>query len=347
MRQQRACIASASLEERRLLLEENRLREQREQRKFEEKKLHEQRELEEKKLQQQRELSEQRLAQQAERKTFKLVVMREDGELERFPAIELQRGDWASFQRHTAKGPLFVLSAAGPTKQIINGFDGLVEGHEYMARPDQSLGSRLRTLESSLRNRVCADEEALGEQLFTMLSPCISGLVRVPEARRLYKWREPGQLERFATLVRMAKATSPEERTELMSLKKQFDDADRQQRIVAMEFDAVLLNSQAAVVCEAKSSMTSDQLIDFDSKINRLMVQATKDPVYQVYHGMSVLPVLMANHFLESKEELQSLAREYGILLLTRNGLEYGPRLACNGVSDCDLYRSLLRPKLG
>ena len=76
--------------------------------------------------------------------------------------------------------------------------------------------------------------EALGEQLFTMLSPCISGLARVPEARRLYKWREPGQLERFATLVRMAKATSPEERTELMTLKKQFDEADRQQRIVAM-----------------------------------------------------------------------------------------------------------------
>ena len=42
MRQQRAYIASASVEQRRLLLEENRLREQREQRELEEKKLHEQ-----------------------------------------------------------------------------------------------------------------------------------------------------------------------------------------------------------------------------------------------------------------------------------------------------------------
>ena len=138
-------------------------------------------------------------------------------------------------------------------------------------------------------------------------------------------------------------AGSVEERTELQALHKLFADADKKHRMTAMEFDAVLLNSHTAVVCEAKSSLTNDELTKFDDKINRLMVRATKDAVYRVYQGMSVLPVLLANHFIESEAQLHSTARELGMLLISRNGIEYGPRLASNGVSNCELYCSLLR----
>jgi hypothetical protein len=176
-----------------------------------------------------------------------------------------------------------------------------------------------------------------------MMSPYIDGLAKAPDARRLYRWQDAGQLERFGTLVRLGLDATAAERAELTRLKTLFDDADRVQRITAMEFDAVLLNSHAAVVCEAKSSLTSEQLTKFDDKINRVLVRAAKDVVYRPYQGMSVLPVLLANHFVESEAELHRTARELGILLISRNGIEYGPRLPCNGKSDCDLYRSLLR----
>ena len=104
-----------------------------------------------------------------------------------------------------------------------------------------------------------------------MMSPCIDGLAKAPDARRLYRWQDAGQLERFGTLVRLGLDATAAERAELTRLKTLFDDADRVQRITAMEFDAVLLNSHAAVVCEAKSSLTSEQLTKFDDTINRVL----------------------------------------------------------------------------
>ena len=328
-------------------LEEKKLVETAAQRELEEKKLVEtaaQRELEEKKLATQREHKERRLARHAETKCFQLTVTNADGMRTDLPEMRLRRDEWDSFQKYTTRGPLYVLSDTGQLERIVNGFDGLVEGQAYIARPEQTLGSRLLSeLESSLRNRVSADEEALCEQMLAMMSPCIDGLAKAPDARRLYRWQDAGQLERFGTLVRLGLDATAAERAELTRLKTLFDDADRVQRITAMEFDAVLLNSHAAVVCEAKSSLTSEQLTKFDDKINRVLVRAAKDVVYRVYQGMSVLPVLLANHFVESEAELHRTARELGILLISRNGIEYGPRLPCNGKSNCDLYRSLLR----
>ena len=331
------------LEEAQRELEEKKLATQRE---LEEKKLVEtaaQRELEEKKLATQREHKERRLARHAETKCFQLTVTNADGMRTNLPEMRLRRDEWDSFQKYTTRGPLYVLSDTGQLERVVNGFDGLVEGQAYIARPEQTLSSRLSELESSLRNRVSADEEALCEQMLAMMSPCIDGLAKAPDARRLYRWQDAEQLERFGMLVRLGLDASAAERAELTRLKTLFDDADRVQRITAMEFDAVLLNSHAAVVCEAKSSLTSEQLTKFDDKINRVLVRAAKDAVYRVYQGMSVLPVLLANHFVESEAELHRTARELGILLISRNGIEYGPRLPCNGKSDCDLYRSLLR----
>ena len=331
------------LEEAQRELEEKKLATQRE---LEEKKLVEtaaQRELEEKKLATQREHKEGRLARHAETKCFQLTVTNADGMRTNLPEMRLRRDEWDSFQKYTTRGPLYVLSDTGQLERVVNGFDGLVEGQAYIARPEQTLSSRLSELESSLRNRVSADEEALCEQMLAMMSPCIDGLAKAPDARRLYRWQDAEQLERFGMLVRLGLDASAAERAELTRLKTLFDDADRVQRITAMEFDAVLLNSHAAVVCEAKSSLTSEQLTKFDDKINRVLVRAAKDAVYRVYQGMSVLPVLLANHFVESEAELHRTARELGILLISRNGIEYGPRLPCNGKSDCDLYRSLLR----
>ena len=324
-------------------LEEKKLATQRE---LEEKKLVEtaaQRELEEKKLATQREREERRLARHAETKCFQLTVTSADGMRTDVPEMRLRRDEWDSFQKYTTRGPLYVMSNTGQLERVVNGFDGLVEGQAYIARPEQTLSSRLSELESSLRNRVSADEEALCEQMLAMMSPCIDGLAKAPDARRLYRWQDAKQLERFGMLVRLGLNASAAERAELTMLKTLFDDADRVQRITAMEFDAVLLNSHAAVVCEAKSSLTSEQLTKFDDKINRVLVRAAKDMVYRVYQGMSVLPVLLANHFVESEAELHRTALELGILLISRNGIEYGPRLPCNGKSDCDLYRSLLR----
>jgi len=321
-------------------LEEKKLATQRE---LEEKKLATQRELEEKKLATQREHKERRLARHAETKCFQLTVTNADGMRTDLPEMRLRRDEWDSFQKYTTRGPLYVLSDTGQLERVVNGFDGLLEGQACIARPEQTLGSRLSELESSSRNRVSADEEALCEQMLAMMSPCIDGLAKAPDARRLYRWQDAGQLERFGTLVRLGLDATAAERAELTRLKTLFDDADRVQRITAMEFDAVLLNSHAAVVCEAKSSLTSEQLTKFDDKINRVLVRAAKDVVYRVYQGMSVLPVLLANHFVESEAELHRTARELGILLISRNGIEYGPRLPCNGKSDCDLYRSLLR----
>ena len=321
-------------------LEEKKLATQQE---LEEKKLATQRELEEKKLATQREHKERRLARHAETKCFQLTVTNADGMRTDLPEMRLRRDEWDSFQKYATRGPLYVLPDTGQLERVVNGFDGLVEGQAYIARPEQTLGSRLSELESSLRNRVSADEEALCEQMLAMMSPCIDGLAKAPDARRLYRWQDAGQLERFGTLVRLGLDATAAERAELTRLKTLFDDADRVQRITAMEFDAVLLNSHAAVVCEAKSSLTSEQLTKFDDKINRVLVRAAKDVVYRVYQGMSVLPVLLANHFVESEAELHRTARELGILLISRNGIEYGPRLPCNGKSDCDLYRSLLR----
>ena len=365
LQQQRADLSSTPLHERKLQHEEKKLAEaaaqreheaaqreheaaeaaaQREheaaeaaaQRKHEEK-------MEEKKMAAQREHNERRLARHAETKCFQLTVTNADGMRKDLPEMRLRRDEWDSFQRYTTRGPLYVMSNTGQLERVVNGFDGLVEGQAYIARPEQTLGSRLSELESSLRNRVSADEEALCEQMLAMMSPCIDGLAKAPDARRLYRWQDAGQLERFGTLVRLGLDATAAERAELTRLKKLFDDADRVQRITAMEFDAVLLNSHAAVVCEAKSSLTSEQLTKFDDKINRVLVRAAKDMVYRVYQGMSVLPVLLANHFVESEAELHRTARELGILLISRNGIEYGPRLPCNGKSDCDLYRSLLR----
>ena len=365
LQQQRADLSSTPLDERQLQLEEKKLAEAAAQRKheaaeaaaqrkheekklatqreLEEKKLATQRELEEKKLATQREHKERRLARHAETKCFQLTVTNADGMRTDLPEMRLRRDEWDSFQKYTTRGPLYVLSDTGQLERVVNGFDGLVEGQAYIARPEQTLSSRLSELESSLRNRVSADEEALCEQMLAMMSPCIDGLAKAPDARRLYRWQDAGQLERFGTLVRLGLDATAAERAELTRLKTLFDDADRVQRITAMEFDAVLLNSHAAVVCEAKSSLTSEQLTKFDDKINRVLVRAAKDVVYRVYQGMSVLPVLLANHFVESEAELHRTARELGILLISRNGIEYGPRLPCNGKSDCDLYRSLLR----
>ena len=375
LQQQRADLSSTPLDERQLQLEEKKLAEaaaqrtheaaqrkheekklamQREleekklatQRELEEKKLVEtaaQRELEEKKLATQREREERRLARHAETKCFQLTVTSADGMRTDVPEMRLRRDEWDSFQKYTTRGPLYVMSNTGQLERVVNGFDGLVEGQAYIARPEQTLSSRLSELESSLRNRVSADEEALCEQMLAMMSPCIDGLAKAPDARRLYRWQDAKQLERFGMLVRLGLNASAAERAELTMLKTLFDDADRVQRITAMEFDAVLLNSHAAVVCEAKSSLTSEQLTKFDDKINRVLVRAAKDMVYRVYQGMSVLPVLLANHFVESEAELHRTALELGILLISRNGIEYGPRLPCNGKSDCDLYRSLLR----
>ena len=346
------------LEERKLLetaaqreLEEKKLAMQREleekklatQRGLEEKKLATQRELEEKKLATQREREERRLARHAETKWFQLTVSSADGMRTDVPEMRLRRDEWDSFQKYTTRGPLYVMSDTGQLERVVNGFDGLVEGQAYVARPEQTLSSRLSELESSLRNRVSADEEALCEQMLAMMSPCIDGLAKAPDARRLYRWQDAKQLERFGMLVRLGLNATAAERAELTRLKTLFDDADRVQRITAMEFDAVLLNSHAAVLCEAKSSLTSKQLTKFDDKINRVLVRAAKDMVYRIYQGMSVLPVLLANHFVESEAELHRTARELGILLISRNGIEYGPRLPCNGKSDCDLYCSLLR----
>ena len=375
LQQQRADLSSTPLDERQLQLEEKKLAEaaaQREheaaqrkheaaeaaaQRKHEEKKLATQRELEEKKLVEaaaqreleekklatQREHKERRLARHAETKCFQLTVTNADGMRTDLPDMRLRRDEWDSFQKYTTRGPLYVMSNTGQLERVVNGFDGLVEGQAYIARPEQTLSSRLSELESSLRNRVSADEEALCEQMLAMMSPCIDGLAKAPDARRLYRWQDAKQLERFGMLVRLGLNATAAERAELTRLKTLFDDADRVQRITAMEFDAVLLNSHAAVLCEAKSSLTSKQLTKFDDKINRVLVRAAKDMVYRIYQGMSVLPVLLANHFVESEAELHRTARELGILLISRNGIEYGPRLPCNGKSDCDLYRSLLR----
>ena len=347
--------AQRELEEKKLAtqrgLEEKKLATQREleekklatQRGLEEKKLATQRELEEKKLATQREREERRLARHAETKWFQLTVSSADGMRTDVPEMRLRRDEWDSFQKYTTRGPLYVMSDTGQLERVVNGFDGLVEGQAYIARPEQTLSSRLSELESSLRNRVSADEEALCEQMLAMMSPCIDGLAKAPDARRLYRWQDAKQLERFGMLVRLGLNATAAERAELTRLKTLFDDADRVQRITAMEFDAVLLNSHAAVLCEAKSSLTSKQLTKFDDKINRVLVRAAKDMVYRIYQGMSVLPVLLANHFVESEAELHRTARELGILLISRNGIEYGPRLPCNGKSDCDLYRSLLR----
>ncbi|MGB1606706.1 MAG: hypothetical protein ACPIOQ_78985, partial [Promethearchaeia archaeon] len=212
LRQQRTHLSSAPLDERWLRLEEEKLAVRREklaaqreeaaaQRKLEEEKLAAQRKLEEEKLAAQRELSERKVARQAEAKAFQLSLLRADGTQECWPRMTLRRDEWASFQRHTARGPLFVMSNTGQPEQVINGFDGLVEGQAYVATPEQTLASRLSHMERSFRNRVSADEEAICEQLLAMMSPCIDGLAKAPEARRLYKWRDSAQLERFAMLV--------------------------------------------------------------------------------------------------------------------------------------------------
>ena len=153
------------LEERKLLetaaqreLEEKKLATQRG---LEEKKLATQRELEEKKLATQREREERRLARHAETKWFQLTVSSADGMRTDVPEMRLRRDEWDSFQKYTTRGPLYVMSNTGQLERVVNGFDGLVEGQAYIARPEQTLSSRLSELESSLRNRVSADEEAL------------------------------------------------------------------------------------------------------------------------------------------------------------------------------------------
>ena len=179
LQQQRADLSSTPLDERQLQLEEKKLAEaaaQRKheaaeaaaQRKHEEKKLATQRELEEKKLATQRELEEKklveaaaqreleekklatqrehkerRLARHAETKCFQLTVTNADGMRTDLPEMRLRRDEWDSFQKYTTRGPLYVLSDTGQLERVVNGFDGLVEGQAYIARPEQTLGSRL------------------------------------------------------------------------------------------------------------------------------------------------------------------------------------------------------------
>ena len=161
LQQQRADLSSTPVDERQLQLEEKKLAEaaaQREheaaqrkheekklamQRKHEEKKLAMQRGLEEKKLATQREHKERRLARHAETKCFQLTVTNADGMRTDLPEMRLRRDEWDSFQKYTTRGPLYVLSDTGQLERVVNGFDGLVEGQAYIARPEQTLSSRL------------------------------------------------------------------------------------------------------------------------------------------------------------------------------------------------------------
>lgn len=353
-------------------LEENKLATQQKeaaaQRELEEKKLATQRELEEKKLavQQeeaaaqrteaaaQRELEEKKLAAQelsehrenekrrerAEVKHFTLESFADDGSIEK-DEIQIRRRDWDNFLRSYAPGGMRAVAESGKAKSIAS-FDDVVSGTLYRERSRSTLQEQIKNLTSEHRNRVSADENALAEQLSFLLEPCFDGLVKAPMARRLYNSTDTVKLRRFAELVRLCNSISHEQRTELDALVRELERSQKQSGPM-MEFDAVLLNSRVAVVCESKGTLGLKELGDFHTRIDALLKRAADDDAYMVYRGMSVLPVVNGNLFREPESKLRNFADENGILLLQRNGVEYGPRLQSKEERNCSLYASLLR----
>lgn len=353
-------------------LEENKLATQQKeaaaQRELEEKKLATQRELEEKKLavQQeeaaaqrteaaaQRELEEKKLAAQelsehrenekrrerAEVKHFTFESFADDGSIEK-DEIQIRRRDWDNFLRSYAPGGMRAVAESGKAKSIAS-FDDVVSGTLYRERSRSTLQEQIKNLTSEHRNRVSADENALAEQLSFLLEPCFDGLVKAPMARRLYNSTDTVKLRRFAELVRLCNSISHEQRTELDALVRELERSQKQSGPM-MEFDAVLLNSRVAVVCESKGTLGLKELGDFHTRIDALLKRAADDDAYMVYRGMSVLPVVNGNLFREPESKLRNFADENGILLLQRNGVEYGPRLQSKEERNCSLYASLLR----
>ena len=351
----------ASPDERYLMLEEKKLAESQAQRKeaatqreLEEKKLAAQRqeaaaqrEIEEKKLaaqQQDRELAQQRehekRGERAEVKYFTFESFADDGSIEK-DEIQLRRRDWDNFLRSYAPGGMRVAAESGKAKSIAS-FDDVVSGTLYRERSRSNLQEQIKNLTSEHRNRVSADENALAEQLSFLLEPCFDGLVKAPMARRLYNSTDTSKLRRFAELVRLCNSMSHEQRTELDALVRELERSQKQSGPV-MEFDAVLLNSRVAVVCESKATLGLKEMGDFHTRVDALLKRAADDDAYMVYRGMSILPVVNGNLFREPESKLRNFADKNGILLLQRNGVEYGPRLQSKEERECSLYASLLR----
>jgi len=306
-----------------------------------------QRELEEKKLaaqQQDRELMEQRenekRRERAEVKYITLESFADDGSIET-DEIPVRRGDWHNFFRSYAPGGMRAVAESGKGK-IIASFDDVVSGTLYRERSRSTLQEQIKNLTSQHRNRVCADENALAEQLSFLLEPCFDGLVKAPMARRLYNSTDTAKLRRFAELVRLCNSVSQEQQTELDALIRELERSQKQSGPM-MEFDAVLLNSRVAVVGESKATLGLKELGDFHTRIDALLKRAADDDAYMVYRGMSILPVVNGTLFREPESKLRNFADENGILLLQRNGVEYGPRIQSKEERNCSLYASLLR----
>jgi len=328
-------------------LEEKKLATQRKEAAAQRKEAAAQRELEEKKLaaqQQDRELSEQRENEKrrgrAEVKHFTFESFADDGSIEK-DEMQVRRRDWDNFLRSYAPGGMRAVAESGKAKSITS-FDDVVSGTLYRERSRSTLQEQLKNLTSEHRNRVSADENALAEQLSFLLEPCFDGLVKAPMARRLYNSTDTVKLRRFAELVRLCNSISHEQRTELDALVRELERSQKQSGPM-MEFDAVLLNSRVAVVCESKGTLGLKELGDFHTRIDALLKRAADDDAYMVYRGMSVLPVVNGNLFREPESKLRNFADENGILLLQRNGVEYGPRLQSKEERNCSLYASLLR----
>ena len=342
--QRKEAAAQRELEEKKLAtqreLEEKKLATQR-------KEAAAQRELEEKKLaaqQQDRELSEQRenekRRERAEVKHFTFESFADDGSIEK-DEMQVRRRDWDTFLRSYAPGGMRAVAESGKAKSITS-FDDVVSGTLYRERSRSTLQEQIKNLTSEHRNRVSADENALAEQLSFLLEPCFDGLVKAPMARRLYNSTDTVKLRRFAELVRLCNSISHEQRTELDALIRELERSQKQSGPM-MEFDAVLLNSRVAVVCESKGTLGLKELGDFHTRIDALLKRAADDDAYMVYRGMSILPVVNGNLFREPESKLRNFADENGILLLQRNGVEYGPRIQSKEERNCSLYASLLR----
>ena len=328
-------------------LEEKKLAAQREEAAAQREEAAAQRELEEKKLaaqQQDRELSEQRekekRRERAEVKHFTFESFADDGSIEK-DEMQVRRRDWDNFLRSYAPGGMRTVAESGKAKSIAS-FDDVVSGTLYRERSRSTLQEQIKNLTSEHRNRVSADENALAEQLSFLLEPCFDGLVKAPMARRLYNSTDTVKLRRFAELVRLCNSISHEQRTELDALVRELERSQKQSG-PKMEFDAVLLNSRVAVVCESKGTLGLKELGDFHTRIDALLKRAADDDAYMVYRGMSILPVVNGNLFREPESKLRNFADENGILLLQRNGVEYGPRLQSKEERNCSLYASLLR----
>ena len=324
-------------------LEEKKLATQREEAAAQRKEAAAQRELEEKKLAAQ-ELSEQRenekRRERAEVKHFTLESFADDGSIEK-DEVQIRRRDWDNFLRSYAPGGMRAVTESGKAKSIAS-FDDVVSGTLYRERSRSTLQEYIKNLTSEHRNRVSADENALAEQLSFLLEPCFDGLVKAPMARRLYNSTDTAKLRRFAELVRLCNSISHEQRTELDALIRELERSQKQSGPM-MEFDAVLLNSRVAVVCESKGTLGLKELGDFHTRIDALLKRAADDDAYMVYRGMSILPVVNGNLFREPESKLRNFADENGILLLQRNGVEYGPRIQSKEERNCSLYASLLR----